>query len=131
MLRRPMRQTLVLSVLLGLGASSFAQPSLASAKTRQPRHSQPAHVKQSAPDITGSISKADSRASADAAKPVGVTATPDVLKPYYLPATSRAHMRECGERWRSKRMAGETGDDDWRDFATKCLATRMTADAPD
>lgn len=122
-----MRQTIVISIVLGATMALVAQPCSASTRARQARRSQPAHVKQSAPDVTGSLAKADANPAADPAKPVGVQAAPDVLHPYYLPATSRLRMRDCGEQWRSKRMAGETGDDDWRDFAIKCLATQTTS----
>lgn len=78
---------------------------------RHPHRSQPAHVTQSAPDVTGTISKPAASDEAEA------------LVPYYLPNVPRSRMRSCGETWHSMKMSGGTGDDDWRDFAKKCLAT--------
>ena len=68
---------------------------------------------RSAPDTTGSISPNMQPPAADA----------DVLPPpFTLPKASRDRMRACGHKWESMKEAGTTGDDIWRDFATKCLA---------
>ena len=73
----------------------------------------PATVARSAPDTTGSISPNMQPPAAGA----------DVLPPpFTLPKASRARMRACGHKWESMKEAGTTGDDIWRDFATKCLA---------
>ena len=75
----------------------------------------PATVARSAPDTTGAIPAAVQPPSAET----------DVLPPpFTLPKASRARMRACGHQWESMKRAGATGDDIWRDFATKCLAAK-------
>ena len=88
------------------------------------RRSQPPHAVQAAPDRTGSIAR-----PADSFGPPAPLSPADdgSLAFYYLPDAPRSRMRACGETWRAKRLAGETGDEDWRDFATKCL---VAAEAP-
>jgi hypothetical protein len=88
------------------------------------RHSHPASAAQSAPDMTGSVRPPQSAAMGGAAgePPATAPAPVDVLTPFYLPDVSRRRMHACGEAWRERKLAGEAGDDTWRDFATRCLA---------
>ena len=79
------------------------------------RRSVPATVARSAPDTTGAIPTAIQPPPTDT----------DVLPPpFTLPKASRARMRACGHQWEAMKQAGATGDDIWRDFATKCLAAK-------
>ncbi len=81
----------------------------------QSRRSVPATVAHSAPDTTGAIPANLQPSTADA----------NVLpSPFTLPKASRARMRACGRKWESMKQVGTTGDDIWRDFATKCLAAK-------
>jgi len=114
------------ALLLALGAQA-AQPN----SKRASRRSHAASTAQSAPDVTGTLPNSLSgklTSSNVTAAPVS-TPDPEVLRPYYLPDVPRERMRACGESWHTRKMAGETGDDDWRDFATKCLADSTAANA--
>ena len=109
--------TLATSVLLTLAAFGAANADPGNRKTRR---SVPATVAHSAPDTTGAIPSN--------VQPPPSAADTDVLPPpFTLPKVSRARMRACGHKWESMKEAGTTGDDIWRDFATKCLASK---DAP-
>ena len=78
----------------------------------------PATVTRSAPDITGAIAPAKGQPQ-PAAVDDGV-----LPPPFTLPKASRNRMRACGHKWESLKEAGATGDDIWRDFASKCLAAK-------
>ena len=81
----------------------------------QPRRSVPATVDHAAPDTTGAIPNVAQPSTADA----GV-----LPPPFTLPKAPRARMRACGHKWEAMKQVGATGDDIWRDFATKCLAAK-------
>lgn len=82
------------------------------------RRTSPAHPARTAPDITATITKPSPPALPNASTSSGGDAIPP---PFKLPSASRARVRACGETWRDMKLAGTTGDDDWRDFAFKCL----------
>lgn len=93
--------------------ASHAEPA------HKPRHSTPAHPARTAPDVTATITK-------PAPLPVPPASVPtsrggEIPPPFKLPSASRAKLRACGETWRDMKLAGTTGDDDWREFALKCL----------
>lgn len=105
-------------LLVVLAAWSPSHQTLAEAP-RKAHRSTPVHSARTAPDITGAIAKAPAPAA-----PV-VSPPPEdddrIPPPFELPAASRARVRACGKTWRDMKLAGTTGDDDWRDFALKCL----------
>ena len=109
---------MVFALALVLGAPQAVTAEALAKKTA--RHSQPARTSQSALDRTGTIAKPPIAPSPkSSAGPVESEAMP---VPFYLPDVPRARMRACGESWRAKKMAGDVGDSDWRDFAIACLA---------
>ena len=89
---------------------------------------QPARTRNAAPDRTGSIAKSDAEPRLQT--PAAVPADEAPLTPFYLPEVARPRMHDCGETWHAKKMAGETGSDDWRDFAIKCLAGKDAPPSP-
>lgn len=71
--------------------------------------------------MTGSIGKPETGSKAvDAAD---VTKNEALPPPFRLPTATRARMRECGENWQAKKMAGTAGSDTWREYAMACLVT--------
>lgn len=114
----PARTSLGL-LLVALATWWSAQESLAEPAHRA-RRSTPVHPARSALDVTGTIAKAPIAAL----PPPAATDDDKVPPPFKLPAASRARVRACGETWRDMKLAGTTGDDDWRDFALKCLVGR-------
>lgn len=77
----------------------------------------PAHILKTAPDVTATIAKS----SVPAPRALPFQSEDVVPPPFKLPSATRARVRACGEAWRDKKLAGTTLDDDWRDFALKCL----------
>ncbi len=119
---------LSLGLAVSLGALAAGAAHAASAETaaikRGAHRGQPS---QTAPDRTGSIARAPNTFGPPAPL-VAEDETSLVL--YYLPDAPRSRVRACGERWRAKRLAGETGDENWRDFAAKCLVAVEGSVAP-
>ena len=113
---------LLLSSLAGSTRRAMAEPTAKKLAHR----SQPARAAQSAPDRTGSIAKPQTEAAGKAST---ATASDNeaVPEPVYLPDVPRTRMRACGELWRQKKLAGDTGDGDWRDFAFHCLSAETKA----
>ena len=85
------------------------------------RHSTPAHPSRAAPDVTATITKSAPQ------EPAGSGNGGAIPPPFKLPSAPRARVRACGETWRDMKLAGTTGDDNWRDFALKCLVERGSA----
>lgn len=113
---------------LGLLFAAFASWMSTQETSAEPNHkarrSVPVHASRTAPDVTATIAKPAAAAPPQAA----VTKDDDVVPPpFTLPAASRAKVRSCGETWRDRKLAGTTGDDDWRDFALKCLVDQGSA----
>ena len=102
----------------GLGHAALAQ---GAATRKAGQRGLPA---QTAPDRTGSVARTQDQFG----PPAPLVAEDDAaLAFYYLPNAPRTKVRACGETWRAKKMAGEAGDESWRDFAAKCL---VAAEAP-
>ena len=98
--------------------------------SKKVRRSQPARTTQTAPDTTGAIAKSQApQPKPQHSGPEEASAKPEnpILTPFYLPNVPRTLMRACGETWRAKKMAGNAGDDDWREFAINCLAAAKDA----
>ena len=106
-----------IGLLVVLAAWSSSQDTLAE-PLRKARRSIPVHPARTAPDVTGAIAKAPVPAAPVTPSTEDDDRTPP---PFELPAASRARVRACGETWRDMKLAGTTGDDDWREFALKCL----------
>lgn len=86
----------------------------------QGRRSPP--LSQTAPDTTGTVLPRNGAASG---APAPSQADEEALPPLFnLPDATRTRMRRCGEKWRAIKMAGDAGEEIWRDFATKCLAAK-------
>lgn len=103
------------TIAAAVGAALLASIGLAEARepARHGHRAQPVPPSQTAPDVTGTTAK--------------IAPMPDdeTLPPLFnLPVASRARMRVCGERWQAKKMAGQAGDEIWRDFATECLSQK-------
>ena len=91
----------------------------------KPRHSTPANPSRTAPDVTATIAKP---APTPAPLQHAITSNSnEIPPPFKLPSASRARVYTCGRIWRDMKLAGTTGDDDWRDFALKCLADKGSA----
>ena len=86
------------------------------------KRSTPARTIHAAPDVTSTIAKPDATGTqlppAEAAPPGEDVSIPP---PFTLPPATRSRVRACGAQWRDMKMAGTTGDDDWRDFAMHCF----------
>jgi hypothetical protein len=86
----------------------------------------PAAPTPSAPDRSTPTATTTNACESGACPPAGgrepVDVDLDSLKPYNLPAASRAQMRACGEQWRDMKLAGAATGLTWRIFAEKCLA---------
>ena len=91
---------------------TFAEPA------RKVHRTTPAHPAKTAPDITGAITKSPQPV---ALPPQDESDDGQVPPPFKLPAATRARVRACGAAWRDMKLAGTTGDEDWRDFALKCF----------
>lgn len=87
------------------------------------RRSVPARPFRTAPDVTATIGKP----SAPVPHPLPLESEDVVPPPFKLPTATRARVRACGEAWRDMKLAGTTLDDDWRDFAMKCLVGKGPA----
>ena len=91
---------------------------------RKTHRSVPASVAHSAPDTTGAIPTTVQPGSPTTQpSPPAVDDAP-LPPPFTLPKVARARMRACGHAWEARKQAGTTGDDIWRDFATKCLVAK-------
>ena len=123
-----------LVICAGVARSAYALEPAAHAEPPAKKagvRTQPARTKNAAPDRTGSIARSQNAPLFPA--PGNATVHPPKeapLTPFYLPDVARTRMHACGETWQAKKMAGDTGSDDWRDFAVKCLAGKETASAP-
>lgn len=115
------RVRLALLIVAYLGGLST--PGALAEVVHKTRRSTPAHPSRSAPDVTATISKQPPPLQRE--PPAAVNGN-EIPPPYKLPVASRARVRACGETWRDMKLAGTTGDDDWRDFALKCLVARPT-----
>ncbi len=113
--RRSSAAATTVAVLAALVAMTCGDAHADPAAHKAQRRSVPATASRSAPDTTGAIP-----AKAPSPPPPGDD-TP-LPPPFTLPKASRARMRACGHQWESMKQVGTTGDDIWRDFATRCLA---------
>ncbi len=50
---------------------------------------------------------------------------------FHLPSAPRTRMRQCGLKWQDMKLAGHSGDETWREFATQCLAAAADEPADD
>ncbi len=87
------------------------------------RRSVPARPLKTAPDVTATIAKP----SVPAPRSLPLESEDVIPPPFKLPSATRARVRACGEAWRDMKLAGTTLDDDWRDFALKCLVGKGPA----
>lgn len=113
---RPARTVCLGLLFVALAASLDTGPSSAE-MPRKGRRSVPSHTARAAPDITATIAKQ----VAPRPPATSVARDAEIPTPITLPIASRARYRACGETWRDMKLAGTTGDDDWREFAFKCL----------
>ncbi len=114
------------ALLILTPSPGFAPLAAETAGKKVTHRSQPAHAAQSAPDRTGSLAKPQTGTAENPSVAVAVEHD-TVPEPVYLPDVPRTRMRACGEIWREKKMTGDVGDGDWRDFAFKCLAAETKA----
>lgn len=127
---RPARAALAGLLLVGaipVGATLAGSEPAAAAPSESSRKAAhrtvPAHASRSAPDVTGTVSKPHPDNAAVAPPPP----PPDdevIPPPFKLPTASRDRVRACGLVWHDMKIAGKTGDDDWRDFASKCFVAK-------
>lgn len=89
---------------------STAQPA------QRTRRVPPVHTARTSPDGTKPAARSSSPPTRDAAE-----ADKTIPPPFTLPVASRTKVRACGEKWRDMKLAGTTLDEDWRDFALRCL----------
>ena len=87
------------------------------------RRGVPARTLKTAPDVTATIAKP----SVPAPRSSPLESEGVIPPPFKLPSATRARVRACGEAWRDMKLAGKTLDDDWRDFALKCLVGKGPA----
>lgn len=86
----------------------LSEPATAKATPGTPSPSLPPASPQTSPQISPQVAQDATRAR-----------RPVVLGP--LPAASRQRMHACGVEWQNMKIAGQTMDRSWRDFAEGCL----------
>ncbi len=116
---RTVRFGLLLVALGGWSCSRVA----AAENPHRARRNVPARILKTAPDVTATLAKPGVPAPR-ALPPENEDVAPP---PFKLPSATRARVRACGEAWRDMKLTGMTRDDDWRDFALKCLVGKGSA----
>lgn len=117
-------RAVVLGLLLPVSAACLPGTGVAAEVAHKAKRAAPSHTSRTSPDVTGTIAKPQ------VPRPLAGPEADAIPQPFTLPVASRARVRSCGATWRDMKLAGTTGDDDWRDFALKCLVGKGPSPSP-